>query len=58
MKSINWKFWAGLALAALILYAVIKFPVTSAANVHAGVGKLGEGADRVGMFFGSLLGGK
>lgn len=55
MKSINWKFWIGLAVTGLILYAVIKFPESSAANVHTGVGKAGDAADNIGLFLGGLF---
>jgi len=53
--NINWKFWIGLAITALILYAVIKYPETSAANVHTGLNKAGDGADHIGTFLGGLF---
>lgn len=53
--KINWRFWIGLAFAALILYAVIKYPVTSADNVHTGLNKAGDGADQIGTFLGGLF---
>lgn len=53
--NINWKFWLGLAVAGLILYAMIKYPVTSADNVHTGLNKAGDGADQIGTFLGNLL---
>jgi hypothetical protein len=53
--NINWKFWLGLAVAALVLYAVIKYPTTSAANVHVGFGKAGDAADNIGTFLGNLF---
>jgi hypothetical protein len=53
--NINWKFWIGLAIAALVLYAVIKYPVSSADHVHTGLHKAGDGADSVGTFLGNLF---
>ena len=32
--NINWKFWIGLAVAAVILYAIVSSPVQSAAKVR------------------------
>lgn len=53
--NINWKFWIGLVIVALVLYAVIKYPETSAANVHTGIGKAGSAADNLGTFIGNIF---
>lgn len=53
--NINWKFWIGLVVVRLVLYAVIKYPESSAANVHAGFGKASSAADNVGLFLGGLF---
>jgi hypothetical protein len=53
--NINWKFWIGLVIAGLILYAVIRYPVSSAANVHVGLDKASSAADNLGTFLGNIF---
>ena len=46
----NWKFWGGLAVAALVLYFITQRPEWSANTVHNVLGGLKDGADRVALF--------
>jgi hypothetical protein len=53
--NINWKFWGGLAVTALILYFVTQRPEWSAERVHALGSHLKDGADRIGLFLTNIF---
>lgn len=53
--KINWRFWAGLAGVALLLFWIISDPNGASDRTHSGLGHLRDGAENIVSFVSNAL---